>query len=424
MVDNSPQNRNSFDAENQENNNEKFFIIVFLLLIIICSFVCFFTIKNVKNSNLIKKIKNDDFYNVYTLKSINNLLAANLFKIQNNEICIVASDNICFFDSNKYHLTCEKTKIHIPQQMSYKVSGIEIKNNLYLLICGNLYKVNYKTKNIAQIFLNHKFTTNSKLFQINTSDLLVIDSDAIYIYNTENNSLIKTNKSLKHKREDFNAINISPNQILVLGGFIPTLLSHQYDSNKIYYENQIYKIEKKNKKGDITIKKNGSLVTLVNPKNTYEIFEVSNNNKINQYIGNIDLDSNFVRLQSLPSGNVFVLGSSVSKIFDIKTKTLKKIRENSFNVNCKNCVPIKLNNGNALFICENKNSKNNIPHEKIIIKYDENQNKFEILTKQICFFSYFYRFIQGIQLSDNNILIIDLLPTIITMEKKQNKERF
>lgn len=84
MVDNSPQNGNSFDAENQENNNEKFFIIVFLLLIIICSFVCFFTIKNVKNSNLIKKIKNDDFYNVYTLKSINNLLAANLFKIQNN----------------------------------------------------------------------------------------------------------------------------------------------------------------------------------------------------------------------------------------------------------------------------------------------------------------------------------------------------
>ena len=70
-----------------------------------------------------------------------------------------------------------------------------------------------------------------------------------------------------------------------------------------------------------------------------------------------------------------------------------------------------------MFICENKNSKNNIPHEKIIIKYDENQNKFEILTKQICFFNYFYRFIQGIQLSDNNILIIDLLPTIITMEK-------
>ena len=400
------------------NSNKKIFMIVLLLLIIICSFVCFFTIKNVKNSILIKKIQNDDSYNVYTLKSINKLLAANLFKIQNNEICIVASDNICFFDSNKYHLTCEKTKIHIPQQMSYKVSGIEIKNNLYLLICGNLYKVNYKTKNIVQIFLNHKFTTNSKLFRINTSDLLVIDSDAIYIYNTENNSLIKTDKSLKNKREDFNAINISPNQILVLGGFIPTLLSHQYDSNKVYYENQIYNIEKKNKKGDITIKKNGSLVTLVNPKNTYEIFEVSNNNKINQYIGNIDLDSNFVRLQSLPSGNVFVLGSSDSKIFDIKTKTLKKIRENSFNVNCKNCVPIKLNNGNALFICENKNSKNNIPHEKIIIKYDENQNKFEILTKQICFFSYFHRFIQGIQLSDNNILIIDLLPTIITMEKK------
>lgn len=405
------------------NSNKKIFMIVLLLLIIICSFVCFFTIKNVKNSILIKKIQNDDSYNVYTLKSINKLLAANLFKIQNNEICIVASDNICFFDSNKYHLTCEKTKIHIPQQMSYKVSGIEIKNNLYLLICGNLYKVNYKTKNIVQIFLNHKFTTNSKLFRINTSDLLVIDSDAIYIYNTENNSLIKTDKSLKNKREDFNAINISPNQILVLGGFIPTLLSHQYDSNKVYYENQIYNIEKKNKKGDITIKKNGSLVTLVNPKNTYEIFEVSNNNKINQYIGNIDLDSNFVRLQSLPSGNVFVLGSSDSKIFDIKTKTLKKIRENSFNVNCKNCVPIKLNNGNALFICENKNSKNNIPHEKIIIKYDENQNKFEILTKQICFFSYFYRFIQGIQLSDNNILIIDLLPTIITMEKSENNSQ-
>lgn len=392
--------------------------ILLLLFFILLFFICIFTVQQIKNDNLIKKIKSDTSYNLYTLKNVKALSSINIFKTQNNEVCIVSSGNICFFDSNKYSLKCQKTKIHIPHEINNKVSGAEIKNNLYLLICGNLYKINNKTKKIVQISLNHKLSPNSKLFQINTSELFIIDTYAIYTYNTENNSLIKTDKSIKNKRENFEAIKINKNQIFVIGANIPTFKYILNDSNKIYYKNQIYNIEKKNTNGDIIIKKDNALETLVNSKNTYELFENFNNGEINQHIGNIDLKSeNFVRLQNLPSGNVFVLGNSDATIFNIKTRTQKKIHEDSFIVNAKSCVPVKLNNGNLILICDNKNNKDNNSFEKIIIEYDENQNKFKIQTKLTCIFKNPYGFIQGIQLPDGNILLTDIVPKILTLEK-------
>ncbi len=250
MADNSPQNGNSFDAENQDNHNEnknvelKFdlqlqnTVLILGVIVLFCYYITFSIlpilvgqIKDIKNKKLFAKTKKElqiNYINRYKSAKTNDFFLAGYMNkrkcslsmnlLPNNNIIISGGNNEklnSYFEIFNTENGLFK-EYKLPAVYSQPRNSLLLPNNNVLINDSFIY--NYKNDSFINIFNKKDFSKDSysTSFMYSENQILINEYNNTYIYNIDTNKLQKIDiKFPKLFYKQF--IKMNQNEIVIYG---------------------------------------------------------------------------------------------------------------------------------------------------------------------------------------------------------------